>query len=111
MFVFVFVFVYYILGTAWGATVGKYMLRLRVVNSRGEAPGLASSLVRSVVVAVSALALFVGYLWRMWAKGKKTGHDKAAERVGVRAGVRQMFVLSFLRERTSTVRAWSSGSG
>ncbi len=82
--VFVFVFAYYILGTAWGATLGKYVLRLRVVNVRGEAPGLASSLVRSVVVAVSALALLVGYLWMIWDRDKQTWHDKAAKTYVIR---------------------------
>lgn len=82
--VFVLVFAYYVLGTAWGATLGRYALGLRVVNSSGEAPGLARALVRTVVEAISTLALFIGYLWMLWDKDKQTWHDKAARTYVVR---------------------------
>ncbi|WP_164779657.1 RDD family protein [Paenibacillus kobensis] len=43
-------FLYYWLNEAWfGATVGKWALRVRVVNKEGQPPGLRKSLIRNLI--------------------------------------------------------------
>ena len=74
---------YTMLGSAQGVTPGKRALGLRVVNRDGEAPGLASGVIRVVMETVSAI-LFLGYLWMVWDKDKQTWHDKAAKTYVVR---------------------------
>lgn len=46
---------------AFGRTVGKRMLRLRVVTLTGEKPGLASIVLRNVLRAVEAHPLFLAF--------------------------------------------------
>ena len=78
LFNFVIGFAYYVLGNGWGGTPGKRLLGLRVVNNDGDEPGLAAGLVRYLVTLISALALFLGYLWMLWDGQRQTWHDKAA---------------------------------
>ena len=75
---FVIAFTYDVLGNGWGGTPGKRLLGMRLVNADGEAPGLASSLVRTVVAGVSFVALLLGFFWMLWDRDKQTWHDKAA---------------------------------
>lgn len=75
---FVIVFTYEVLGNGWGGTPGKRLLGMRLVNAAGEPPGLARSLIRSVVAGISFIALLLGFLWMLWDRDKQTWHDKAA---------------------------------
>jgi len=70
--------VYFWLGNSLGGTFGKRISGLAVVDEAGNPPGLARGLVRYLVSIVSAVAVYVGYLWMIWDGKKQTWHDKAA---------------------------------
>lgn len=75
---FIIAFTYEVLGNGWGGTPGKRLIGMRLVNADGEAPGLASSLVRTVVAGISFVALLIGFFWMLRDPDKQTWHDKAA---------------------------------
>lgn len=79
---------YFWIGNSLGGTAGKRVTGLAVVDEAGNPPGLARGLVRYLVSLVSALALYVGYLWMIWDAKKQTWHDKAAGTYVVRAAHR-----------------------
>jgi uncharacterized RDD family membrane protein YckC len=69
---------YVIAGNARGATLGKLVFRLRVVEDRGGRPGLKRSIVRYVISIFSGLLVAYGY-WRVvFDDEKQTWHDVAA---------------------------------
>lgn len=69
---------YFWIGNSLGGTAGKRITGLAVIDETGHAPGLARGLVRYLVSLVSALALYLGYLWMIRDEKKQTWHDKAA---------------------------------
>ena len=71
---------YYVLLTGLrGQTVGKMTLGIRVVRADGRLPGLGYAALREVVGKfVSAIALFLGFLWIAWDREKQGWHDKIA---------------------------------
>jgi uncharacterized RDD family membrane protein YckC len=71
-----------------GQTVGKMAVNLRVVDADSGQPGIGygRALVRDLVRIVSALVLYLGYLWMLWDSESQTWHDKAAK-----AQVRPLF--------------------
>jgi uncharacterized RDD family membrane protein YckC len=70
--------VYFWLGNSLGATPGKRIVGIAVVDVDGNRPGLARGLVRYVVSIASATAVFLGYLWMIWDDKRQTWHDKVA---------------------------------
>ena len=63
----------------YGATPGKLLLELRVVDARtGERPGWIRALIRCVGYAVSALPLGLGFLWAAFDRQGQALHDKLA---------------------------------
>ncbi|MBI4337857.1 MAG: RDD family protein [Chloroflexi bacterium] len=79
--------VYYVLMTGLrGQTLGKMALGIKVVDERGQVPGVGRAALREVIGKfLSALALGLGFLWIAW-DGKKQGwHDKIATTFVVRA--------------------------
>ncbi len=69
-----------------GATLGKKVLGLRVISTAGASPiGYGSAAVRYVGRIVSAIPLFLGFLWMLWDKDKQTWHDKIASTYVVEA--------------------------
>lgn len=71
---------YYVIATGlYGRTLGKLALGLKVVRREGEPPGLACAILREVVGKfVSAIALFLGFLWIGWSRDKQGWHDMIA---------------------------------
>lgn len=63
---------------AYGWTPGKAALGLRVVRSDGRRPGLVHGTARYGSKALSALVLYLGYLWMLWDSDRQTWHDKAS---------------------------------
>ncbi len=60
-----------------GQTLGKRALRIRVVDiESGEPIGYRRALTRYLASVVSALAVYVGYLWMLWDPEQQTWHDK-----------------------------------
>lgn len=63
----------------FGATPGKVLLELRVVDARsGERPALAQALVRYLGYFVSALPLGLGFVWAAVDREKAALHDRLA---------------------------------
>lgn len=63
----------------WGATPGKLLLDCQVVElETGRPPGVRRALLRVVSYAVSALPLYLGFLWIAWDRHKQGFHDKIA---------------------------------
>ena len=80
-------FGYYIYFTAKGQTLGKKVLKIRVVRvENGEPPGYTKAFLREVVgKMVSAMVFGLGYLWMLWDGKKQTWHDKIAGTIVVKS--------------------------
>ena len=67
-----------------GQTLGKRVLGIRVVDiNTGESIGYNRAAVRYVSSILSALAIYIGYLWMLWDAEKQTWHDKFVHSVVV----------------------------
>ncbi|MGZ8783025.1 MAG: RDD family protein [Gaiellaceae bacterium] len=67
-----------------GQTLGKNALGIRVVDiAGGGSIGYGRAFIRYIGRIVSALPLFLGYLWMLWDGEKQTWHDKFARSVVV----------------------------
>ena len=70
---------YFLIGWSTGGTWGLRAFGLRLVNTAtGGAPGLGSALARLIVQYISAIPLYLGFLWMLWDDKKQTWHDKVA---------------------------------
>ena len=66
----------------YGATVGKILLKIKVVSlDELDNPNLMSSFIRAVVRIVSEFLLYLGFLWAFFDKARQAWHDKAAKTV------------------------------
>ncbi len=73
-----------LIGGRRGQTVGQMALGIRVIDFNTGGPiGYGRAFVRWLVAIVSALVIFLGYLWMLWDKEKQCWHDKAANDVVV----------------------------
>ncbi len=69
-----------------GATPGKRIVGIRVVDRDGGGPiGLGRGVGRYFMRIVSGMFLFIGYLWMLWDDNDETWHDKAARSRVVKA--------------------------
>lgn len=69
-----------------GATLGKKVLKLKVVSTAGASPiGYGSAAVRYIGRIVSAIPIGLGYFWMLWDKDRQTWHDKIASTYVVEA--------------------------
>lgn len=71
-------FGYYILLTAaFGATLGKMALGMRVVDESGQNAGFLKVLIRETIgKLVSAIVLFIGFIWILFDDKRQGWHDK-----------------------------------
>lgn len=70
---------YVLLTTLQGQTVGKMILGIQVVDSRGGIPSLGTVLLREVVGKfISGLFFNLGHLWAAWDREKRAWHDHIA---------------------------------
>jgi uncharacterized RDD family membrane protein YckC len=60
---------------AWGQTVGKMMFRVRVVQKNGQAVTFPQALLRTFAYIVSAIPLFLGFIWAGFTSTKRSWHD------------------------------------
>lgn len=66
----------------YGATVGKILLKIKVVSlDELDNPNLMSSFIRAVVRIISEFLLYLGFLWAFFDKARQAWHDKAAKTV------------------------------
>ena len=66
-----------------GQTLGKMMLRLRVVKKRGGRITILDALLRNVFGYTVSQIFLLGYLWAMFDREKQAWHDKMAGTVVV----------------------------
>ena len=67
---------YYALCTGYrGQTVGKYLMRLRVVGKEGQRIGYGRALLRWVLYQVSLLPLWLGVVWIFVDRRNRSWHD------------------------------------
>jgi uncharacterized RDD family membrane protein YckC len=74
----------YFEGGPRGQTLGKRALGIRVIDLNGGGSiGHARAAIRYVTSIVSALIIYLGYLWMLWDGEKQCWHDKTANSVVV----------------------------
>lgn len=74
----------YFEGGPTGATLGKRALGIRVVDFDTGGPiGYGRAFIRLIGRWVSAIVIYIGYLWMLWDKEKQCWHDKFASDVVV----------------------------
>lgn len=85
---------YFVVGwVLFGQTVGKALLGLRVVDRGGGALRPATALARVLAYVVSALPLYLGFVWVMVDPGRRAWHDRLA-------GTRVVYATSAGRVRS-----------
>ena len=74
------IFLAYMIGLkfAFGATVGYWLLNIKIVSINGAKPTVQQIAIRLVAAFFSALALGLGFLWIALDKNKQAWHDKIA---------------------------------
>ncbi|MEN3283558.1 MAG: hypothetical protein V7607_4698 [Solirubrobacteraceae bacterium] len=102
--------------TLAGATPGMRLMRMRVVDRRGEPPGLGRAALRLVGAVLAALPLFAGYLLVLVDDRRRGLHDMIARTVVVYATTEppqeapqsssssRAFATASRREPTSSLR-------
>lgn len=75
--------------SAWQATIGKKLMRLKVVDLRGERIRFWRSFSRNAAKSFSMLTLGVGYLMPLWTQKRQALHDRMVGCVVVRAALQQ----------------------
>jgi len=63
------------LGGILGQTAGKRLLHLRVISSRGSAPGPLLGCLRFVALLLSLLPVGLGWLWCLFDRERRALHD------------------------------------
>lgn len=63
------------LGGITGQTLGKRLLRLRVIGGRGTAPGPLGGILRFVTLLPSVLPAGLGWLWCLFDRERRALHD------------------------------------
>ena len=66
------------LGGITGQTIGKRLMHLRVIGSRGTAPGPVGGIVRFVTLVLSVLPAGLGWLWCLFDRERRALHDHLA---------------------------------
>lgn len=78
-------------GSPSGQTVGKRLVRIRVVDAMTAEPiGWGRALLRHIGRWFSGMAFGLGYLWMLWDPAGQTWHDKMASSVVVRTRPSEM---------------------
>jgi uncharacterized RDD family membrane protein YckC len=79
-------FLYFFLFTTLrGQTLGKHLVRVRVIDAYGERPSPVKSFIRTAAYLPSLLLLALGFLWIGFDREKRGLHDFLADTYVVRA--------------------------
>jgi uncharacterized RDD family membrane protein YckC len=74
----------YFEGSPRGQTLGKRALGIRVIDfNTGESIGYGRAAIRYVSSILSAIVIYIGYLWMLWDREKQCWHDKFASSIVV----------------------------
>lgn len=82
--VLLFILAYYVL--FWilvGATPGKYIVGLKVIRTGGQRISFVRAIIRYLGYWISALPLFLGFLWILVSDRRQGWHDKLADTIVV----------------------------
>ncbi|MFI5350831.1 MAG: RDD family protein [Elusimicrobiota bacterium] len=72
-------FIYNLILLKWmNGSVGKQVMKLRVVSENGQPIEKRQRMLRALVSVVSMHVLFLGYLWALWEPQRRTWHDLVA---------------------------------
>jgi len=63
----------------WGTTVGKFIVRIRIVDKEGNKLDLEKSIIRNISYILSMVCLLLGFIWIAIDKKKQGWHDKLAQ--------------------------------
>ncbi len=69
----------------YGQTVGMIVLKIKITKENGSKITYQDALLRYFASMLSAVALFIGYLWILWDPKKQTWHDHIAKTVVVKS--------------------------
>ena len=72
-------FFYNLVWNTLGWSPGKRLLRLRIIDAEGAAPGFRRGLKRTVGAVLSGSLFGLGYVWAVWDREHRTWHDKIAK--------------------------------
>jgi len=67
-----------VLHALYGQTVGKKVLKIKVIRIEGKSVGWAAAILREIGEFVATLPLFLGYIWIVFDSKKQGWHDKIA---------------------------------
>lgn len=65
--------------TLLGYTPGKFLLGLKIVRSEGQRISLGRSFLRFIGYWISAIPLFLGFIWIIFDRRRQGWHDKLAD--------------------------------
>jgi uncharacterized RDD family membrane protein YckC len=75
----------YFHATSAGQSIGNKIMGIRVLDAAtGRSLPYVRAFTRALVSSLSALALFIGYVWMLWEPRKRTWHDIVADSLVVR---------------------------
>ena len=66
------IFVYF-----YGASIGKFVCKIRCINQDALTPNFYESFIRAVVRIISEFAFYLGFAWAFFNEFRQTWHDKA----------------------------------
>ncbi|MFT7860517.1 MAG: RDD family protein [Sulfurimonas sp.] len=70
----------------YGATIGKIVTKIKVIEIRtSDNPSVLSALNRAVFRVISEMFLYLGFLWGLMDPARQTWHDKTAKTLVVDA--------------------------
>ncbi len=61
-----------------GSTIGKMIMGIRIISDEGVSIGFWRSFVRWIGYYISAIFVFVGFLWSFFDRNSQSWHDKLA---------------------------------
>jgi uncharacterized RDD family membrane protein YckC len=75
----------YFHATSAGQSIGNKIMGIRVLDATtGRSLPYVRAFTRALMSSLSALAIFIGYLWMLWEPRKRTWHDIVADSLVVR---------------------------
>lgn len=70
----------------YGATLGKIVMKIRVIEIKSlQTPNVISAMNRSAVRIISEMLFYLGFVWGVMDPSRQTWHDKSAKTLVVNA--------------------------
>jgi uncharacterized RDD family membrane protein YckC len=68
----------------WGQTIGKMIFGLRVIRTGGQPLSFSRALARALGYILSAIPIFLGFLWVAFNPDKRSWHDALTDTMVIR---------------------------